>query len=59
MTAAFAAAALVAVTDRLARNQVGGATRVVVHKVYPLDAAPAAFADFGAGSLGKLVISAR
>jgi hypothetical protein len=32
---------------------------VVVHKVYPLDAAHAAFADLGAGSLGKLVISTR
>jgi NADPH:quinone reductase len=48
-----------ATLDRLARNQAEGATRVVVHKVYPLDAAPAAFADFGAGSLGKLVISTR
>jgi NADPH:quinone reductase-like Zn-dependent oxidoreductase len=43
--------------DRLARHQADGTTRVVVQKVYALDAAPAAFADFGAGTLGKLVIS--
>jgi NADPH2:quinone reductase len=48
-----------ATLELLARNQTEGACRVVVHKVYPLDAAQAAFADLGAGSLGKLVISTR
>lgn len=48
-----------ATLDRLARHQAEGTTRVVVQKIYPLDATPAAFADFGAGSLGKLVISTQ
>jgi NADPH:quinone reductase-like Zn-dependent oxidoreductase len=45
--------------DRLARHQAEGTTRLVLQKIYPMDATPAAFADFAAGSLGKLVISTQ
>jgi len=48
-----------ATLDRLARHQAEGTTRVVVQKIYSLDATHAAFADFGAGSLGKLVITTQ
>jgi NADPH:quinone reductase len=48
-----------ATLDRLARHQAEGTTRVVVQKIYSLDATPAALTDFGAGSLGKLVISTQ
>jgi NADPH2:quinone reductase len=48
-----------ATLDRLARNEAEGTSHVVVHKVYPLDGTPAALADFGAVSLGKLVVSTQ
>jgi hypothetical protein len=43
----------------LARNQAPRAPCVVIHTVCPLGAPRASFADLGAGSLGKLVISTR
>ncbi|WP_163541931.1 NADP-dependent oxidoreductase [Occultella kanbiaonis] len=42
---------------RLAQNQADGATRVTVQRTYPLADVPAAFADFAAGTLGKLVVT--
>ena len=45
-----------AVLDRLAANQERGHTRVSIQQTYPLDAAPQAMADFGNGTVGKLVV---
>lgn len=42
---------------RLAANQAGHHTSVTVERVYPLDQAADAFADFTSGTLGKLVFS--
>jgi NADPH:quinone reductase-like Zn-dependent oxidoreductase len=42
--------------DRLADNQAKGHTSVKIQRVYGLDSAPAALADFAGGTLGKLVI---
>ncbi|MEW1979614.1 NADP-dependent oxidoreductase [Citricoccus sp. NPDC079358] len=42
---------------RLAQNQADGATAVTVQHVYPLADVPQAIDDFGAGTLGKLVIT--
>lgn len=42
---------------RLAENQASGHTAVSVQKLYSLDDAATALADFGKGTLGKLVIS--
>jgi NADPH:quinone reductase-like Zn-dependent oxidoreductase len=41
---------------RLADNQAQGLTSVKIQRVYPLDGAPGALADFAGGTLGKLVI---
>ena len=43
--------------DRLAENQAQERTRVAIRRVYGLDQAPAALADFAGGMLGKLVIN--
>lgn len=43
--------------DRLAEDQAHGRTRVTIQRRYNLDDAPAAVADFAAGTLGKLVIA--
>lgn len=43
--------------NRLAQNQAEGHTAVTVQQVYQLADLPKAFEDFGAGTLGKLVIS--
>jgi NADPH:quinone reductase-like Zn-dependent oxidoreductase len=45
------------VLDRLAANQAGGATRVTIQRTYGLEDAPQALADFGQGTLGKLVVT--
>lgn len=45
--------------DRVARNQAEGRTTVTVQRTYPLDRAADAFADFAAGTLGKLVLTTR
>jgi NADPH2:quinone reductase len=42
--------------ERLARDHAARHTTVTVQRVYDLEQAPAAFADFAAGTLGKLVI---
>lgn len=42
---------------RLAGNQAEQRTRVTVQRVYALDQATDALGDFGAGTLGKLVIT--
>jgi NADPH2:quinone reductase len=44
------------VLDRLASNQEQGSTRVSVQRTYPLEDAPQALADFGNGTVGKLVV---
>ena len=46
-----------ATLERLAQNQATGRTSVSVQRVYSLQQAPAALADFAAGTLGKLVIT--
>jgi len=46
-----------ATLDRLADNQASRHTIVKIQRVYSLDSAPAALADFGSGTLGKLVIA--
>lgn len=46
----------VATLERVARNQAEKRTTVTVQRVYELDQAGEAFADFAAGTLGKLVI---
>ena len=46
-----------ATLDRCAASQGNGSTRVRIQRTYPLDQAPAALADFGGGTLGKLVIT--
>lgn len=46
-----------ATLDRLAEHQADQHTRVTIQQVYRLDQAPAALADFAAGTLGKLVIT--
>jgi len=43
--------------DRLADNQAKGHTSVKIQRVYGLDSAAAALADFAGGTLGKLVIT--
>jgi len=43
--------------DRIAENHESGHTTLTVQRVYDLADAPAALGDFGAGTLGKLVIS--
>lgn len=43
--------------ERLAADVAAGRLRVPVTAAYPLERAPQAFADFGAGSLGKLSIT--
>lgn len=42
---------------RLAADVVSGAIRVPITASYPIEQAPQAFADFGAGALGKLAIT--
>jgi NADPH:quinone reductase-like Zn-dependent oxidoreductase len=42
---------------RCADNHAQRRTRLTVQRVYPLDDAPVALADFATGTLGKLVIS--
>jgi NADPH:quinone reductase-like Zn-dependent oxidoreductase len=44
------------VLDRLAANHAQGQTRITIQRTYPLDAAPQALADFGNGTVGKLVV---
>jgi NADPH:quinone reductase-like Zn-dependent oxidoreductase len=46
-----------ATLDRAAGHRVEGASRVHLQDTYPLDQAPAAFAAFTGGTLGKLVIT--
>jgi hypothetical protein len=46
-----------ATLDRVAAHQAEKHTTVTVQRVYELDEAGQAFADFAAGTLGKLVIS--
>ncbi|TDO46839.1 NADPH:quinone reductase-like Zn-dependent oxidoreductase [Kribbella sp. VKM Ac-2527] len=46
-----------ATLERLAADVAAGRLRVPVTTTYPLEQAPQAFADFGAGSLGKLGIT--
>jgi NADPH:quinone reductase len=45
------------ILDRVADNQAKGRTSVKIQRVYGLDSAPAALADFAGGTLGKLVIT--
>jgi NADPH:quinone reductase-like Zn-dependent oxidoreductase len=42
--------------NRLAAAQADGSTTVTVQQTYPLEQAATALADFGNGTLGKLVI---
>jgi NADPH:quinone reductase-like Zn-dependent oxidoreductase len=51
-----AASATAATLERLADNQASGHTSVNVQRIYPLEGAPEALADFASGTLGKLVI---
>jgi len=44
------------ILERLAADQAAGATSVTVQRTYPLDDAGQALADFGGGTLGKLVV---
>jgi NADPH:quinone reductase-like Zn-dependent oxidoreductase len=44
---------------RLAADAASGAIRVPITTTYPIEQAPQAFADFGAGALGKLAITIR
>ena len=46
-----------ATLDRLADNHLKGRSRVHIERSYGLDETPAAIADFGKGTLGKLVIA--
>ncbi len=46
-----------ATLDRLADNNARRHTTVTVERVYPLEQAAQAFADFGAGTVGKLVLT--
>lgn len=46
-----------ATLERLAADVAAGRLRVPVTITYPLEQAPQAFADFGAGALGKLGIT--
>jgi NADPH:quinone reductase-like Zn-dependent oxidoreductase len=46
-----------ATLDQLAADAASGALRVPITAAYPLEQAPQAFADFGAGALGKLAIT--
>ena len=46
-----------ATLDRAAAHHVDGTSRLRVQDTYPLEQAPAAFAAFAAGTLGKLVIT--
>ena len=41
----------------LAELAASGALRVPITATYPLEKAPQAFADFGAGTLGKLAVT--
>jgi NADPH:quinone reductase len=43
--------------ERLAAGHVAGETTVPVQRVYDLEQVPTAFADFAAGTLGKLIVS--
>jgi NADPH2:quinone reductase len=43
--------------ERLATNQSTGATTATIQRTYPLEEAPAALADFTAGTRGKLIIT--
>ena len=52
----IAASPTAATLKRLADNQANGHTSVNVQRVYPLQDAPEALADFAGGTLGKLVI---
>lgn len=45
------------VLDQLAGNQASGRTRVVIQGRYPLEDANSALRDFGAGTLGKIVVT--
>jgi NADPH:quinone reductase len=45
------------VLDRLADSRAKNDLRVTVQRRYPLDEGPRALADFGGGTLGKLVIT--
>ena len=51
-----AASPTAATLERLADNQASGHTSVNVQRIYPLEGAPEALADFASGTLGKLVI---
>ncbi|AWS48599.1 NADP-dependent oxidoreductase [Streptosporangium sp. 'caverna'] len=46
-----------ATLTRLAADAVSGAVRVPITTTYPIEQTPQAFADFGAGALGKLAIT--
>jgi hypothetical protein len=46
-----------AVLEGLARDVVEGRIRVAVQRTYALPDVPQAFADFAAGTLGKLAIT--
>lgn len=56
MVAVMANATTATLTE-LATAAATGALRVPVTATYPLDHAPKALADFGAGALGKLAIT--
>jgi NADPH:quinone reductase-like Zn-dependent oxidoreductase len=51
------ASPVTATLERLAAAVADGSLRVPIQRTYPLADAPAAFADFAAGTLGKLAIS--
>jgi len=53
----ISAAADAGTLDRIASSHVSGATRVAVQQVYALEQAASALADFGRGTLGKLVVT--
>jgi NADPH:quinone reductase len=46
-----------ATLDRCAADRGDGTTRISIQRTYHLDEAPAALADFGGGTLGKLIIT--
>jgi NADPH:quinone reductase-like Zn-dependent oxidoreductase len=49
--------AVTATLERLGAAVADGSVRVPIQRTCPLADAPAAFADFAAGTLGKLAIS--
>jgi len=57
VVAAVYATPTTATLDRLAGYSVQQHTKVTVERVYPLAEAAQAFADFGAGTVGKLVLT--